>query len=141
MAVELNDGSVEVLHVLLSVEAFFKIAEVELNLSDFGSVCAGFSVVVLDFLSVVLDFTLVVSNLFFGILNSPDKLCKHVSGSFDSDELVGEDVDLMFIAAIIDGWLVDVPVVNCVAEALWGNGSTVTFRGGRYSDGEGGESE
>ena len=127
VAVKLNDGSVESLHSLLSVEAVFNIVDVSAELFNVGFVGSGFPVILADLFSVVSDLLGIVLDFFLGPFNSLNELLKDDSGSFDCDDLVRVDVDLVGVALVIDGWLVDVPVIDSISKALWGDWASVSI--------------
>ena len=49
------------------------------------------------------------------------------TGCLNCNNLVRVDIDLMGIALVIDGWFVDVPVIDGISEAFWGNWSRVSI--------------
>ena len=126
MAVKLNDGTVQSLHASLSNVAIFDVVNVTIKFLNVSCVGTGFPVILCDLISVVSDLMGVIINLFLGPLNSLDELCKNDSSSFDSDDLIGVDVDLNLIANWVNRWLVNVPVINGVSIACGCNWSITT---------------
>ena len=127
VAVEFNDSSVLSLHTFLSVEALFDVVDVSAKLLDVSFISAGFPVVLADFLSVVSDLLGIVFDFLLGPLNSLNELGQNDSGGFNRDDLVRVDVDLMGVALVINGWFVDIPVVDGISKALWSDRSSVSI--------------
>ena len=127
VAVEFNDSSVLSLHTFLSVEALFDVIDISAKLLNVSFISAGFPVVLADFFSVVSDLLGIVFDFLLGPLNSLNELGQDDSGGFNRDNLVRVDVDLMGVALVINGWLVDIPVINGISKALWSDWSSVSI--------------
>ena len=75
----------------------------------------------MDLFSVISNLPGVIFDLLFGPLNSLDEIGESNSGGFNSDKLVRVNVNLMFIAIIVDGGVVDVETIYSVSEAVRGD--------------------
>ena len=125
VAVELDDSSVPGLFSCLSSHAVLKITDIAFKFFNIGSVGAGLPVVLSDVFSVVGNSAGIFLDLFLGPLNSLDKLLEDDSSGLNRNDLVRVNVYLMGVALIINGWLVDVEIVDGIAETLWSDWASV----------------
>ena len=127
MAVELEHGTERLLFVPLAAQAAGNVVNVLVEHVDFRLVVQCFVAVLHDSALILLDLLRVGLEVVLSLHDALGELQDFQSDGLDSDDLVGVDIDLLFVAILICEGLLKVEIVHGVVIIFRHNGSIIAF--------------